>query len=88
MECAAGRGIPGRQARLNSAVYLTLGAGGTRFAGDDRFTLTGGAGARVLIKDWLAVHLDIRDHVMEIDVLGKNKTAHNFEATLALTAFF
>jgi hypothetical protein len=26
--------------------------------------------------------------VMEIDVLGKNKTAHNFEATLSLTAFF
>jgi len=78
----------GGKRAMNSAVYLTLGAGGTRFAGGDRFTLTGGAGARVLIKDWLAAHLDIRDHVMEIDVLGKNKTAHNFEATLSLTAFF
>ncbi len=78
----------GGKRAMNSAVYLTLGAGGTRFAGGDRFTLTGGAGARILIKDWLAAHLDIRDHVMEIDVLGKNKTAHNFEATLSLTAFF
>ena len=78
----------GGKRAMNSAVYLTLGAGGTRFAGGDRFTLTGGAGARILIKDWLAAHLDIRDYVMEIDILGKNKTAHNFEATLSLTAFF
>jgi outer membrane beta-barrel protein len=78
----------GGKRALNSAIYLTLGAGGTRFAGGDRFTVTMGAGARVLMKDWLAAHLDIRDHVMEIDVLGKNKTAHNFEATLSLTAFF
>ena len=78
----------GRKRAMNSAIYLTLGAGSTRFAGGDRFTVTMGAGARVLVRDWLAAHLDIRDHVMEIDVLGKNKTAHNFEATLSLTAFF
>jgi outer membrane beta-barrel protein len=78
----------GGKRALNSAVYLTLGAGSTRFAGDDRFTLTGGAGVRVLVKDWLAVHLDMRDHVMEIDVFGSNKTSHNYEATLSLTAFF
>jgi outer membrane beta-barrel protein len=78
----------GGKRALNSAVYFTLGAGSTRFAGDDRFTLTGGAGVRVLVKDWLAVHLDMRDHVMEIDVLGSKKTSHNYEATLSLTAFF
>jgi len=78
----------GGERALNSAIYLTLGAGSTHFAGGDRFTITMGAGARVLVKDWLAAHLDIRDHVMEIDILGKNKTAHNFEATLSLTAFF
>ena len=79
--------IGGKRA-YNSAVYLTLGAGSTRFAGGDHFTLTGGAGARVLIRDWLALHLNIRDHVMEIDVLGNNKTSHNFEASVSLTAFF
>jgi outer membrane beta-barrel protein len=78
----------GGKRAYNSAVYLTLGAGATRFAGADRFTITAGAGARVLVRDWLALHLDMRDHVMEIDVLGANKTSHNFEATLSLTAFF
>jgi outer membrane beta-barrel protein len=79
--------LGGRRA-LNSTVYLTLSAGSTRFAGGDRFTLSGGAGLRVLVKDWLAVHLDMRDHVHEIDVLGSNKTSHIYEATLSLTAFF
>ena len=72
----------GGKRAINSAVYLTLGAGSTQFAGDDRFTVTMGAGARVLVKDWLAVHLDVRDHMMEIDVVGANKTTHNLEATL------
>jgi len=78
----------GGKRAYNSSVYLTLGAGATRFAGDDRFTLTAGAGARVLIRDWLAVHLDMRDHIMEIDVLGANKTSHNYEASIGVTAFF
>lgn len=78
----------GGKRAYNSAVYLTLGAGAARFAGGDRFTLTAGAGARVLVRDWLAVHLDMRDHIHEIAVLGSNKTSHNYEATLGLTAFF
>jgi outer membrane beta-barrel protein len=78
----------GGKRAYNSAVYLTAGAGSTRFAGDDRFTVTLGAGARVLITDWLAAHLDIRDHILEVDVVGKSKQTHNFEATVSLTGFF
>jgi outer membrane beta-barrel protein len=78
----------GGKRAYNSAVYLTAGAGATRFAGSERFTVTLGAGARVLVKDWLAAHLDLRDHILEVDVLGKNKQTHNFEATVSLTAFF
>lgn len=72
----------------NSAVYLTAGAGSTTFAGDDRFTVTLGAGARLLLTDWLALHLTVRDHILEVDVVGTNKETHNFEATVSLTAFF
>jgi len=78
----------GGQRAYNSAMYLTAGAGATRFAGNDRFTVTLGAGARVLLKDWLAAHFDIRDHIIRVDVVGKNKQTHNFEATVSLTAFF
>jgi outer membrane beta-barrel protein len=73
---------------MPSAVYLTLGAGSTRFAGDDHFTVVLGAGLRVLANDWLAVHVDARNLAFESDLLGENKLTHNLQFTFGLTAFF
>ena len=70
------------------AVYLTLAAGNTRFAGDDHFSVALGAGLRVLATDWLAVHLDVRDRMFESDLLGENKNTQNIQVGLGLTAFF
>jgi outer membrane beta-barrel protein len=78
----------GSRRAMPVALYVTSGVGSTRFAGDDRFTVTLGAGCRVLINDWLGAHLDLRDHMMEVDLLGTNKQTHNFEATLGLSVFF
>ena len=73
---------------MPSAVYLTLGAGSTRFAGDDHFSVVLGAGLRVLANDWLAVHVDARNIAFESDLLGENKLTHNLQFTFGLTAFF
>jgi outer membrane beta-barrel protein len=73
---------------MPSAVYLTLGAGSTRFAGDDHFTVVLGAGLRLLANDWLAVHVDARNLAFESDLLGENKLTHNLQFTFGLTAFF
>jgi outer membrane beta-barrel protein len=72
----------------NTNLYLIAGLGSTRFAGDDRFTVNFGAGYRFLLTDAVAVHLDFRDHLFDIDLLGEDKTAHNLEAHLGLTVFF
>ncbi len=72
----------------NSQFYLIAGVGSTRFAGDDEFTINVGAGYRLLINDWLAVHLDARDHMFESDLLGDTKTTHNFELQASLSYFF
>jgi len=45
-------------------------------------------GRALLITDWLALHLDVRDHVFETDLTGRTKNVHNLEATLGLTAFY
>jgi len=79
--------LGGRRA-MPSAVYFTLGAGSTRFGGDDHFTVALGAGLRVLANDWVAVHLDARDVAFESDLLGKDKLTHNLQFTFGLTAFF
>lgn len=73
---------------FNSALYLIAGAGSTRFAGDDRFTINVGGGYRFLATDWLALHADVRDHLFDIDVLGSNQTTHNIEISLGATLFF
>ena len=73
---------------LPSAVYFTLGAGSTRFAGDDHFTVALGAGLRVLANDWIAVHLDARNLAFETDLLGEDKLTHNLQFTFGVTAFF
>jgi outer membrane beta-barrel protein len=70
------------------AVYFALGAGSTRFGGDDHFTVSLGTGLRLLATDWIALHLDARDLAFESDLLGKNKLTHNLQFSLGLTAFF
>jgi outer membrane beta-barrel protein len=72
----------------NTNLYLIAGLGSTRFAGDDRFTVNFGAGYRFLLTDAVALHLDFRDHLFDIDLLGEEKTAHNLEAHLGFTVFF
>lgn len=79
--------LGGRRA-MPSALYLTLGAGSTRFGGDDFFTVALGAGYRLLLNDWLAVHADARDLIFKSDLLGTDKTTQNLQFTLGLTAFF
>ena len=73
---------------FNTNLYLIAGLGSTRFAGDDRFSVNVGAGYRLLLTDSIALHLDFRDHLFDIDLLGEEKTAHNLEGHLGLTVFF
>lgn len=73
---------------FNSAMYVIGGVGSTRFAGDDRFTINMGAGYRLVITDWIALHADVRDHVFRIDLLGGEETTHNLEIHSGVTLFF
>jgi outer membrane beta-barrel protein len=78
----------GRNRAMNTSFYLVGGVGKTEFAGDDRFTVNVGAGMRLLPNDWMAVHLDVRDHIYDIDLLGEEKRTHNLEAMVGVTFFF
>ena len=72
----------------NSQLYIIAGLGSTRFGGDDRFTVNYGAGYRFLFTDTVALHMDFRNHLYDIDLFGEEKTAQNLEATLGITVFF
>jgi outer membrane beta-barrel protein len=83
-----GEAFIGERWAFNSALYLIGGAGSTHFGGDDRFTVNVGAGYRFIATDWMALHLDVRDHMFNTDLLGEKKTVHNLEFTGAVTVFF
>lgn len=78
-----------RKHAFNTALYIIGGFGSTSFAGDDRLTINFGGGFRILTTDWLAIHVDVRDHLFNInDVLGEDKMANNLEVTFGVSAFF
>lgn len=78
----------GRGRAFNTALYVTAGMGDVKFADRDQFALNFGMGTRILITDWLAAHLDVRDHVFESDLFGVTKNVHNIEATIGFTVFY
>ena len=73
---------------FNTATYFTLGAGSTEFGGDDRFTVTIGAGYRVLLTDYFALHVGLKDNIFNSDIIGEEKTTHNIEYGIGATFFF
>jgi outer membrane beta-barrel protein len=78
----------GKGHAYNSALYVIAGVGNTDFADDNHFTVNVGAGYRFLLNDWIALRVDFRDHIFDSDLLGKDKTMHNLEATGGISFFF
>jgi len=78
----------GRGLAMTSGFYLLGGIGSVDFAGDQRFTVSFGAGYRVLPTDWLAIHVRMQDRIFDSDLLGESKLTNNLEANIGLTVFF
>ena len=78
----------GKGRAFNTALYAVVGMGAVKFAETNHFALNFGVGERVLITHWLALHLDVRDHIYESSLFGTQKNTHNIEATLGLTVFY
>jgi outer membrane beta-barrel protein len=83
-----GEAFVGRKYAFRGGLYLIAGAGSSDFAGDQRFTISGGFGYRMAATDWLSLRIDVRDYVFESDLLGSNETLNNLEFTGGLTVFF
>ncbi len=73
---------------FNSATYFTIGAGSTEFGGDENFTVSIGAGYRLLLTDYFAVHVGLKDNIFNSEIIGEEKTTHNIEYGIGATVFF
>ena len=83
-----GEAFIGRKYAFRGGLYLIAGAGSSDFAGDQRFTISGGFGYRVAATDWMSLRIDVRDYVFQSDLLGSNETLNNLEFTGGMTIFF
>ena len=83
-----GESFIGSKWAFTSDFYIIGGVGSTDFAGEDEFTWNVGFGYKVLANDWLALRVDARNHVFDVDLLGESQTNNNLEFTGGLSIFF
>ncbi|MBV1908653.1 MAG: outer membrane beta-barrel domain-containing protein [Kangiellaceae bacterium] len=83
-----GEGFIGDDLAFTSSLYLLTGLGSTNFAGEQRSTIMVGGGYRVLFTDWFAMHLTLKDHFYDIELLGSAKTANDLEISTSFTIYF
>jgi outer membrane beta-barrel protein len=78
----------GNKVAKASAVYVIGGVGSTRFNEQTSQTINFGGGMRLILRDWAAVQVDVRDHVFSLDLLGKKQSTNNLEVTAGVSFFF
>lgn len=83
-----GEGYIGKNWSFNSNFYATAGVGSTKFAGDNRFTINWTAGYQIVLQDWLAFHVELQEHMFEIDILGSTKVSNNLSVQSGFSVYF
>jgi outer membrane beta-barrel protein len=78
----------GRNRAKATSLYLLAGIGSTKLAERRNSTLNFGVGFRALLADRAAAHIELRDHVFSIDLLGPRESTHNLELTAGFSWFF
>lgn len=67
--------------------YISLGGGITDNQTARGLTFSGGLGFKFFGGEWFAFRIDIRDQVLQQEVLGESTITNNIAATLGLSAF-
>lgn len=78
----------GSKLAFDTDLYIVVGSGTTRFAGDDYATFVYGWGYRFLGADWLSIHLDVRNYSFTHYKFGYEKSVNNLETSIGLAIFF
>jgi outer membrane beta-barrel protein len=78
----------GRNTAKATALYLIGGVGSTKFDKQRRQTFNVGWGVRLMLADWAALQVDMRDHIYSLDLLGKRENTQNIEMSAGLSFYF
>lgn len=78
----------GGKTALSSYVYLLMGIGNTNFVNKDFYTFNAGLGVTVMPWERFALHLRMRDYMMNNDLLGTPGIKHNFALEFGISVLF
>jgi len=72
----------------SSSTYFVGGLGVTDINDSQNLTIILGGGLRLVPAKNLAIHIDFRDHILNSNLFGTNKTIQNIEITIGASWFF
>lgn len=67
--------------------YLAVGGGVTDNQTARGLTFSGGFGLKLYFGEWFAIRLDVRDQVLQQEILGESEIVNNISATLGFSIF-
>ncbi|MCW8193622.1 outer membrane beta-barrel domain-containing protein [Proteobacteria bacterium 005FR1] len=83
-----GRSFLGSDSRFYSDIRLLAGPERVSFAGSDEWGINAGLSYRVAFSDRFTANVDFREHIVERDFIGDDKTTFNTELRLGLNMLF
>jgi outer membrane beta-barrel protein len=69
-------------------LYLAFGGGVTDNQTAQGLTGSFGLGFKLFFGEWFAVRIDVRDQLMQQELLGQSEIVNNLAATLGFSIFF
>ena len=77
----------GGSTRTVAYVFFALGGGITDNSTARGLTFSGGIGMKFFFGDWFALRFDLRDQVLQQEILGETTIVNNISATMGLSMF-
>jgi outer membrane beta-barrel protein len=83
-----GRSFLGSDSRFYSDIRLLAGPERVSFAGSDEWGINAGLSYRVAFSERITANVDFREHIVERDFIGDDKTTFNTELRLGINMLF
>lgn len=83
-----GRSFLGSSAKYDSDIYVLFGAERVSFAANDEWGINVGLSYRVVLRDWLTMNIDMREHVFKREFIGDDKQTFNTEFKIGVNSLF
>ncbi|VUD68842.1 hypothetical protein TDB9533_04201 [Thalassocella blandensis] len=83
-----GRSFWGKNRKYNTGLFAVAGVEQVDFAEDSGTGFMIGLSHKTVLTDYLALNIDLKDHIVSRTFVGEDKMTQNIEFTVGLSTFF